>query len=393
MANKPTKLSDITTITVVAVWMVQRLNYPTLDEVHKAIKEKLNFSVHKTTLKRVMKGAQRAGFITTQARQTEGGTHKDAFMMKNLDWKSPIEVATVDKLLPAIMATPEAKEIKKAFDEDELADPTQPDEEGNTSSKANKRRNLIDLFHGFRITIFTLTEMLGSQINCEHTQGVREQHPTNIETEEVQVEGIWQRDKLDGAFVIPPDVMQAWFRTNACRYAGLQDSKSAYLGFSPVRLYPERLSQLVLPVNSAKGPSAPKAYETIGAGELVTMRVLAPTKGVLSPAEYAWVFFMAGLRPRRGLSPARGSRYGRFLVVDFEDIGEVMGDAPGTGTVYPAIPKSKKAHQRAKVLEFLLEDLPRSVLLEHGSYAREAHRKLLAEAKATSTFWETDAAE
>ncbi len=335
------KIVDPTEVRIIGIYMVQKLTYPTLNELKRAIKEKLNCIVHKSTLKRAMDGAKSAGFVAVALKPNEDGRDETAYKMKNLSWSQPPEYAHIKDLLPVLMRTPEAMKIKEYFD----------GHEGEAGTK-KKRGNLIDNFHAFRVKAILLEPLLGSQIACEYTHAVREEFPTNIEDNNVEVDGIWHRDQLTGDYILTSDALQGWFKTNACRYMGLQDSKADYVAFSPVFIRPKHpVYQLVLPVNTTRGVSAPKPYETISAGEEIVFNFVAPTKGVLSSEQYEEIFVIAGLRPRRGISPARGKRFGRFLVTSFEDLGEIR--SPGSVTN-------------------LLDVVPPNILEEHGAYLRDA---------------------
>ncbi len=362
MKVKNQRVTDLTEVRVIAIYMIQKLTHPTLEELHESIKKKLHCTIHKSTLKQALRGAQKAGFITTAMIPREDGRSVHAWSMKNLSWSNPPEYAHIKDLIPILMRSPMAMKIKNHFD----------GQEGEAKTTKKKKGNLIDNFHAFRVTAITLDPLLGSQIECEYTNQVRADFPSDIEKNKVEVQGIWHRDELTGEFIITSDVLQGWFKTNACRYAGLQDSKAAYVAFNPVRIRPKKpVYQLVLPVNTARGASAPKPYETISAGEEITIDFVAPTKGVLSSEEYERIFVVAGLRPRRGLSPARGTRFGRFLVTSFEDLGPVQG-------------KGSLAQLDAVVPDVLME--------EHGDYLRDAMKRLgLRKAKPSDTVIDDDA--
>jgi hypothetical protein len=346
MANTTVKkVKELIEIMLIGVYMIQKMGKPTHKELKEAIKAKLFASVHTATLKRAMEGAASGGFIAIHRPQVEAGTTETAYKMKNLSWKNAPEFAHIGDLLPVLMATEEAQAIKDWFD----------GQEGNGTSK-KKRGNLVDDYRALRFTCISTDPLLGSQIPCQATDTVRKAFPTNIEKDKIEVEGIWMRDGLTGEFIIPQDVLQGWFASNALRYLGLPEARAAYVAFSPVRITPKgKVEQLVLPVMSARGPSAPKAYETLPPGQEFEINVLTPTKGLMTVEEFERVILLAGLRPKRGLSPARGRRYGRFLVTSFQDLGAVNGSGS---------------------LAFLESDIPTTLMDEHGSYFRDALTRL-----------------
>lgn len=343
-AIKNHRLKDLTEIRIVATYMVQKLTFPTITELKEAMKGKLRAVVHPATLMRAMQGAASAGFVSIHKKQTESGTTETAYKMKNLDWRNPPEYAHILDLLPILLQTPEAQQIKQWFDSQE-----------GQGAKKQQRGNDIDNYVALRWHCISTDYLLGSQIACQATDAVRKAFPTEIEKNNIEVDGIWVRDPLTGEFIIPQDVLQGWFAANAMRYYGLKEARATYVAFSPVRITPTRVEQLVLPVMSKKGPSAPKPYEALPPGQTFTLDLLAPTKGVMTVESYEALVLIAGLRPKRGLSPARGRRYGRFLVTKFENLGPLKG---------------------FQDLSFLEADIPEPLMVEHGDYYRAAVERL-----------------
>lgn len=344
-AKKSTRLKDMTAIHIVGVYLTQKLTFPTSKELREAARTKLGSIIHPSTLERAMKGAASAGFISVLQKQVESGKTETAYKMKNLSWKSPPEFAHIGDLLPVLLKTGEAQAIKNWFDK----------QEGEGSKKARRGNDIAD-YRALRWRCISTDPMPGSQIPCEHTDRVRAEFPTNIENDSVEVDGIWERDQLTGEFLIAQDVLQGWFASNALRYLNQPESRSAYIAFSPVRITPKGdVEQLVLPIMSKQGPAAPKKYECLPAGQEFEINMIAPIKGMLTVEQYEFIVITAGLRPRRGIAPARGRRFGRFMVVGFEDLGPVE---PGCD------------------LSFLESDIPPKLLKSHGSYFKEAVERL-----------------
>lgn len=368
---KKIEKNDMTEIGLIAVYLVQKLGKPTLNEIHEAGVKKLGCKIHKRRLERALKAASRLGFIAVlQDRMAdEAGTVVNVYAVKDLGrWKNAPEYVHVNALLPTLLETPEGAKIKEFFDKGEGTKAG--------SSKAT-RGNVVDDYYAFRVTVKNLDPLLGSQIHCPYTDAARKHiaQPTVVAktddkgkvtgtaekkatSDMPEIEGIFVVDELTGEYILPSDVVQGWFATNAARYAGLPEARAAYVAFSPVRIKPKQPTmQLVLPVNNTRtGASAPKSYEAIRAGEEFVISFMAPTKGALSPEQWEKLFVLAGIRPRRGLSPARGKRYGRFLVTKFENLGPV----------------------KKSPLDFLVDDVPQSVLDEDGGYLLEALDRLKA---------------
>lgn len=351
--DQPRELKELLEVSIVGVYLVQKMGMPTLNEIKTEALKKLNCVIDGRTLSRALKGASKRGFIAIEQRQLDTGKTAKCYSMKTMIWKQPPEYAHIKDLLPVLLETDEAATIKSWFDEKE--------KKGSTKKT---RGNVVDDFHAFEFTAITLDPLLGSQINCQYSDAIKKEFPTNLDKEEVEVDGIWQRDELTGEFVIAPDILQGWFISNAARYSGLPEARGLYIAFAPVRIQPNNIFssngkgevyQYVLPVNSSKsGPSAPKPYEAIPAGQEITVRFLAPTKGCLLPEQYEALCIVASTRPRRGISPARGRRFGRFMLTSFTDYGPVKdGD-----------------------LSWILNDVPESVMDKHGAYIKEAVQRL-----------------
>ncbi len=359
------KKTDYVEVGLIAVYLVQKLGRPTMPEIKAVAEDKLSVSMDGRKLTRALKGASKRGFIAVLQDRTEdsGGQVEKTYSMKDLSWKNPPEYAHINDLYPKMLQTDEGKAIKSYFD-------------GTEQSSETKRTkgNVIDDYHALRFQCVLLTPILGSQIHCPATDYAREQGNVALPTVSAKpgkgskvevdpkkddvpiVEGIFVVDELTGDYLIPPDVLQGWLATNAARYAGLPDARAGYVAFAPIRFKPVKpVMQLVLPVNNARsGPAAPKSYECISAGEKFEINMMVPTKGAMSVEQWEKLIILAGAHPRRGISPARGKRYGAFLVTGFEDLGPI-----------------KKGG-----IDFLTHMIPDSILEEHGEYLKEALARL-----------------
>jgi hypothetical protein len=344
---KPVEITDMMEVATIGVYMTQKLRKPTIKELNAAIREKLCAKIHMARLRRAQEGSAKAGFIAIEPRQVEGGLTETVYSMKLLSWSNPPEYAHILDLMPILMQTEQAEAIKNWFDKQEGA-----------GAKKKKRGNVIGEYHSFRVKCILLDPILGSIMKSQYTDKVRKDFPSPVD--EMELDSIFHRDELTGAYVITTDVLQGWFRTNAARYADLPKSMADYVGFKPVQIFPKNpVTQMVLPVQSERGSSHPKKHECIAAGEEFEINFVAPTKGALSPAGYEWVIVTSGLRPRRGISPARGKRFGRFLVTSFEDLGPINGNGTGQHDI-----------------SYLLGDVPEVVMEQHGAYLREAVERL-----------------
>lgn len=371
-------VDDVTKIAIIAVYLVQKLGQPTMKEIQAKALEQLSCRIDGRNLRRALTGASRAGrnlisVLQGRAPGSEGGAVRDVYSMKDPQrWKSPPEMAHINELLPKLLATPELEEVKGWFD----------DQERTKDPKAVKaqRGNDVDAYHNFSVLIYTTDTLLGSQIHCPYTDMARgivtkpKEGKKDDDDDKPTMEGIFVVDELTGDRILPPDVMNGWWTTNAGRYGGMQDARGLYVAFKPVHI-PKRIQpiQLMLPVNNSKsGASAPKSYEAIPAGQILKIEFTAPTKGLYSPEQYEKLFHIAGNRPRRGFSPARGKRHGHFVVIGFRDLGPLKE----SGIEYvldglpPALAKFGKAKPRPE------DELPTELTQEHHDYLVDAVKRL-----------------
>lgn len=366
-------VDDVTKVAIIAVYLVQKLGQPTMKEIQAQALAKLSCRIDGRNLRRALTGASRAGrnlisVLQTRLPESEGGAVKDCYSMKDPQrWRSPPEFAHINELLPQLLATPELEEVKGWFDSQETnKDP---------SKVKAQRGNDVDNFHNFVVYLYTTDCLLGSQIHCPFTDMARgiDTKPKGDKDDKPTMEGIFVVDELTGDRILPPDVMNGWFTTNAGRYGGMQDARGLYVAFKPVHI-PKHIEpiQLVLPVNNSKsGASAPKSYEAIPAGQILKVEFTAPTKGLYSSEQYEKLFHIAGNRPRRGFSPARGKRHGHFVVIGFKDLGPLKES--GIDYVLDGLPPALAKFGKGKRKE---DDLPTELTAEHHAYLIDAVKRL-----------------
>ena len=192
---------------------------------------------------------------------------------------------------------------------------------------------------------------------------------------------IFELDANSGGIIIRPDVISGWFKTNVCRYTGLPDARAEYYQFDPIILHPGRanLTQTVLPVmNSQRGAGKPASYHTVRPGQFFWLGINAPTKGALTLAQLEKFLHLAGSRPRRGLSPARGRRTGRFRIVGWNNRGPI-NEAPldlFDGLDITKIKITDKALLRELEGRHGFKSVPTELNEDHVHYLNDADKRL-----------------
>lgn len=347
-------IEDTIEMGLIATFLVQKLGKPTLQEIGAAALAKCGARLPDKTLMRVLKGLAKRGFIAVENVQLDSGTTVKGFSMKTLAWKQPPEYAHISDLLPELLRTPEAEKLKSGFDAQE-----------DKGDEKARRGNVIGEYRTYRVKIVSVDPWLGSQPPSPMASAVRKKFPTKLDSmlakEEIEIESLWERDPTDGAFVLCNEILQAWMRTNILHRVDLPAARHAYLAFMPIKIPYGSVTtqQLTLPVQSQSGPAAPKTYEAIMPPVEMEMVVTAPVKGFLMPEQFKRALALAGMNPMRGISPARGRRFGRFLVTDFKIIG-----GPNKGD-----------------LDYLLDGVPEGIMAKYG----DAARKVLDDSKGVET--------
>ena len=347
-------IEDTVEMGLIATFLVQKLGKPTLQEIGAAALAKCGARLPDKTLMRVLKGLAKRGFIAVENVQLDSGTTVKGFSMKTVAWKQPPEYAHVSDLLPELLRTPEAEKLKSGFDAQE-----------DKGDEKQRRGNVIGEYRTYRVKIVSVDPWLGSQPPSPMASATRKKFPTKLDKalakEKVEIESLWERDPTDGAFVLCNEILQAWARTNILHRVDLPAARHAYVGFMPIKIPFESVetTQLTLPVQSQSGPAAPKTYEAILPPVEMEMVVTAPVKGFLMPEQFKRALALAGMNPMRGLSPARGRRFGRFIVTDFKIIS-----SPNKGGI-----------------DYLLDGVPEEILAKYG----DAARKILGDVSAVET--------
>jgi len=323
------KVTDSTHIAVLCIFVIQSLGRATTSKIKETLVAHCHADVNRATLASQLKALKARQLIVELQEQDENGTVVDVWKLRNMDWRTPLEYAHVNDLIPKILETDEGKALVEALNASE-----------NTGIKKARNGNFIGEYRSFAVLCYQMDYLLGSQMHCPLTDEARRHCGIQIpmdyrskpkkdeKTDDLQTGAmnmVFVLDPLTGEYLIPSDVLNGWFITSGVRYSGLPKAAASYIEFQPIRIKPRRVIQAVLPVQSDKGKGAtkPQSYECIEPGHMFWIHFSVPTKGMLTSDQWEKLFFFAGAKPRRGISPARGRRYGRFLVVEWRDLGLV----------------------------------------------------------------------
>lgn len=384
LTKEVVELKDPMEQAMVVLFMIQFMKHVSIQDLKKELLHKVGVKMHMNTLRATCKALKKGQFITQGLEETAAGDSKDMVSIRTLVYRTSLEVAHVKDLLPRLLATEGAEKIKSWFEDEEKA----------KNSKARSGPNYKHM-HELTLEALLLSDLIGSQIGCQRLNAIRKKFPAkSIENHFVmrsashkakkakakgngdddliiEVSGLFARCPITGVYLLTSDVLRGWWKSNAMRYADLAEGTGEQAAFAPVRIDPAdgNVTQNVLPVNSARGSSTPKAYECISAGERIQISFAHPTTGLLHPAQIELLVILACLRPKRGFSPSRGIRYGNAFPTSFTDHGPINGMDPNhCGPPPQAAFPNERAH--------LLNGLPPEYLRDHGAYLKDALKRL-----------------
>lgn len=340
------RIEEPTAVQIICTYIVQKLGEASIREVLETAKARLYAELDDRVTQKALNALKKRDILAQGNRQLPGGKTVKTFTMKKLAFKAPPEYAHVTDLLPELLTTVELQELKASFDKKE-----------KKGEEKKSRGNVIDEYAHYHLRVVSTDILLGSQIPSEFSDAIRESMPNEFD-EALKASkddnagiGIWERDPITGDYLIASDVLRGWFAANVIHRAGLAAARASYCAFSPVRIpSTAKVQEIILPVQSRTGPSAPKKYEAIIPPVTFDIFFSAPVQGFLMFEQLERLIIQACANPVRGLSPARGTRYGKLLPVSFKLVSQV-----------------KKGS-----LDHLAAMFPAEMMEQHGSYLREA---------------------
>ena len=305
--------TDPVSLQILALYVVQQLGQGTLDQIASEMAVKLKLIVNVHTLEIALDALRKRGFLSANHGADPSGSRVDLWSIRNLKFQSPPEVAHYGAVLSELLKTPEAQQIKAGLDAKE--------HKGEKKEKAN-RLGYRD-YYTVRARFVTMDAILGAMPKSPYLSHLLRLSEKEIGVRPPEADIYFDRDPIDGRFAISSDQVAGWVRTNM-RYANKGDI-SIYVGCSAAKFQPKpaQVEQAVFPIiTQGKGAGLAK-YEAVKAGVEFEIIFTVPAFGAMAVQEFrAWLAF-AGMHPIRGISPARGKRYGKILLIDFEATKDV----------------------------------------------------------------------
>lgn len=305
-ANGKLELTELVEVCVLALFFLQKLGKAPNNEIAKKLEEN-DAVVNEHLLASAMEALQARGLISYATGRTPLGQTQKSWKIRQIVWSAPPEVAHIIDLLPNLVATEEARAILSAMNGQE--------EEGDGESKAQRKLKFDD-YVAVEIEFVTLDPILGSQPSSPQLKRLIAKQPNGIDAD-----CLFSRDN-DGVPIIGSDAVKGWLRTGL-RTAGYAESAAEYFACSSVRLEDAKIEQLSLPVidpRTRQGKGI-QNYESIAAGQKIKLRLQMPGRGVMTVDEFKVWLAAYCIAPLRGMSPARGARYGKLAMTSFTVLG------------------------------------------------------------------------
>lgn len=347
MTKPETKVvEELVEASVLAMFFIQKLGKAHVDEILAKI-EATGGAIDEHLLTQAVEALQARGLVS-YARGRKKGTGESVKMWKPKQaiWAAPPEVAHITELLPALVSTPEAQDLITRLNADEA--------EGAGEKKATRKLG-YDEYVEVEATFVTMDELLGSQPASPWLDKIVKASPFNG----VKADLRFWRDQADGALVIGADAVRGWLRTGM-RTEGFADVVATYIGIAPIRIKPKQaMVQIALPVVDMRGGGGKglNTYEAIQPGQPIVMRFRIPTRGFMTVERFK--VWLAGYAPNpiRGISPARGARYGALAMTDFKVIGDLRSARTLLDSVMDQIPAEAQEFYKTMRAEYDDNDL------------------------------------
>jgi hypothetical protein len=330
---KGIEIEDVVEVSVVALFFVQKLGKASAGNISDGI-QKIHGEVNPNTLEQALEGLRARGLLSYARGKSKAGESVQMYKTTKVKWAQPPEVAHISDLLPALVATEEAKKIISILNDAES--------EGDGDSKSKRKLGYED-YYEIRVDFITMNPLMGSTPPSPYLDTIVKKSPYPY-PEKADLR-FW-RDSETGAVVIPSDVVGAWVRTGLRFGFGLADSAAHYISASEIHIMPKEIVQASLPIidqTTRKGLGI-QTFECLPKGIEFSAHFRVPSRGISEPEKFvAWMMSYAP-RPVRGLSPARGRRFGRLEVVGYKIFGQSEKIENALGSVVDAFedPRAKK---------------------------------------------------
>jgi hypothetical protein len=233
--------------------------------------------------------------------------------MRKLGSSAPLEFAHMRDLLPEL--------FRSSSNEDALGEFN--DKEQGGESKATRKLGYQD-YIGIKFKFRTLEPLLGSQPAKQngYMAELASRYPHTSNGSPVAADLIFSRSPT-GLLELGADAVRNWLGIGL-RQLNFPDASTQYLSMRPVQFNPHApLTQFANPIidkrtNTGIGMAT---FELLPAGQILELYLKYPSRFSnrdLQPKDLALFFAGYAPAPLRGISPAKGGRFGRMELIKYE---------------------------------------------------------------------------
>jgi hypothetical protein len=322
---------DVTELSILCTYLIQQRGGATIGDLITIFKEELNITVTDKLLTFVLECLKDRDFVAAIHRDGEW-----VWKIKKIKFNCSIEVPHVRGMINRLEDDPAGIAIKAEM-------------EGAIASKSKKATTYPKSYAAFEARFMLLSPFYGGQPYSASPQLQRLVAESPHQFKATKGEGPQaldgkQRDSLlvferapnktlpdgtvlgEGEIVIHSACVRGFIQTHL-RVAGKSPAHCKLFGVEEIRVKPELGLELAAhpiivhgnDVSWEWGKGAGVAYyEALQAGEILTLKFLAPTQNFLTPKQYEAWLERVFRSPARSMSPARGVQTGRAKLVSLE---------------------------------------------------------------------------
>ena len=331
-------ITELVQLQVLTAFLVQKLGKASQANVAEKMAE-LGAACDEHLLHQALEGLRGRGILSYASGRKPEGQVAAFYRMRRAEYAPSLEIAHITDLLPRLVATPEAKALMAELNGEEAEV-----EEG----EQKKTRALgYEQYVAVRATFLTLTELVGSQPASPWLDELvaRSAKLTGLPKIDAQLR-FW-RDFATGLPQLPSDALRGWIRTGL-RSAGFSDAVAGYVAVSDAVIDVDKKDFLqgafpVIDPRTREGKGL-TTCELIAPKQRVTVTFRIPTRGFMSARQFKLWLAAYAPNPIRGCSPARGARFGKMVMIKFEELGALTDATSALQSVMSdAMPDEAKA--------------------------------------------------
>jgi hypothetical protein len=308
------EMTDLVELQVVCAFLVQKLGKANQQDITEKLAA-IGALASEHLLHQALEGLRGRAIISYATGRKAKGDVSVHYRMRRSEFAPALEIAHISDLLPRLVETPEARALMAELNGQEAAGPA-------ADEVKNQRLQGYDHYVEVQATFLTLGELLGGQPASPWLDELvaRSAKLTGLPVIEADLR-FW-RDHATGKLQLNSDALRGWVRTGL-RLAGYSEVAASYVGVSDALLdvAPGNLHQVALPVISDGKGCGVSRYEMLAPKQKVTIRFRLPTRGLMTPRQFKCWLAAYAPAPLRGCSPARGARFGKMVMIAFEELG------------------------------------------------------------------------